>query len=140
MKRLAPIQKCAWLYAFMAFSVVAVGYVPGATIDGLLFGLFRIDPIDDVIHGLTAVAAALAAWQSPRMSALFFWAFIVLYGLDAALGMFLQRGLLDFSALTQAGGSPSFALTNWLINLPHILLVALALGIVLRFGKSQKTA
>lgn len=137
MKSITPIQKCAWLYAFMAFSVVAIGYIPGATIDGLLFGLFKIDPVDDLIHGLTAVAAVLAAWISARTSVLFFWAFIVLYGLDATLGMLLQRGLLDLTALSVPGGSPDFGLTTWLINLPHILLVALALGMVLKFGKKR---
>jgi hypothetical protein len=135
--RLAPIQKFAWLYAAMAFGVVAIGYVPGATTSGLLFGLFKIDPVDDVIHGLTAVAAALAAWTSARVSVLFFWTFIALYGLDATLGLLLQRGLLDLTALSVPGGSPDFGLTTWLINLPHILLVALALGIVLRFGKTK---
>ena len=51
-----------------------------------------------------------------------------LYDLDALVGMTMSRGLLDL--VFQLGpGPPDFSLTNWAVNMPHIVLASLALVI-----------
>jgi hypothetical protein len=43
--------------------------------------------------------------------------------------MTMSRGLLDLSVFKYGPGAPDFGLTNWLLNLPHIVLATLALVI-----------
>jgi hypothetical protein len=124
---MSPLQRCAALYALLAGGVVLFGYLPGVTdADGRMLGLFFIDPIDDLVHGLTALVAAICAWHSARWSRVFLWAFCLLYGCDILTGLLLQRGTLDLTVFTQPGGYPDIGLTNLALNLPHVGLVALA--------------
>lgn len=45
------MQKLAWVYVGLFVFVAALGYLPGLTNDaGYLLGLFKIDPIDDMLH------------------------------------------------------------------------------------------
>ena len=106
---------------------------PGLTdAEGRLLGLFRIDPIDDLVHLLSGIAGALIAWRAARRIPAYFIVIGVLYNLDAIVGMTMSRGLLDLSVFTQGPGAPDFSLTNWALNLPHIVLASLALWIGLR--------
>ncbi len=100
--------------------------------DGKLFGLFRIDPIDDFVHLLSGIAGALVSWWGTQYLPAYFIVIGILYDLDAVVGMTMSRGLLDLSVFKYGPGSPDFGLTNWLLNLPHIVLATLALiiGIV----------
>jgi hypothetical protein len=62
---------------------------------GRLFGLFRIDPIDDFVHLLSGVAGALVVSLAPARIPLYFIVIGVLYDLDALVerrcGMFTRR-------------------------------------------------
>ena len=51
---------------------------------------------------------------------------------DAIIGMTTSRGLLDGSVFTQGPLSADFGLTNWALNLPHIIISGLALIIGFR--------
>jgi hypothetical protein len=46
--------------------------------------------------------------------------------------MTMSRGLLDLSVFKLGPGAPDFSLTNWALNLPHIVLATLALWIGFR--------
>jgi hypothetical protein len=94
-----------------------------------VFGLFRIDPIDDFVHLLSGIAGALVSWRGTRHLPAYFIVIGILYDLDASVGMTMSRGLLDLSVFKYGPGSPDFGLTNWLLNLPHIVLATLALVI-----------
>jgi len=127
------LKKLAWWYTAGFLGIFLVCHTPGLTDPaGRLLGLFRIDPIDDVVHLLSGVAGALVIWFAPARIPLYFLVIGVLYDLDAAVGMFLSRGLLDLSLLTQGAGRPDFSLTNWGLNAPHIVLASLAIWIGLR--------
>ncbi len=131
---MTTIQKCAGAFAALFLLVFVLTNVPTFNdAQGRNFGLFVINPIDNVVHFLTAVIGGVAAWKSPGWSKRFLVLFGVLYMADAAAGMLLQRGLLDFTIFTQPGGGPSFGLTNWLLNVPHIGIagVMIWLGFVL---------
>jgi hypothetical protein len=115
------IQKLAWAYALGFIFVVSLGYIPGFTDDaGLLFGLFKIDPIDDVVHTASGIWAAYAAWKSVRHSVFYFRAFGLFYSLDAVAGLIRGWSSLDVG-------------TNLAVNLPHIIIggFALLVGFVL---------
>jgi Domain of unknown function (DUF4383) len=124
------LTKLAWWYTAGFLGIFLICHTPGFTdADGKLLGLFRIDPIDDIVHLLSGVAGALIAWRAPRQIPVYFVIVGVLYNLDALVGMTMSRGLLDLSLFRQGIGQPDFSLTNWALNAPHIVLASLALWI-----------
>ena len=103
--------------------VVALGYIPQfIATEGpghrLLFGLFQISLIDDITHGVTAVAALGAGLASRRHALLFLTAFGFYYALDAIF--FLTYGFFN--------DKPWIA--DLLLNLPHVGIATLMLGVV----------
>src|SRR5436309_14847333 len=56
----------AWEYTVGFVGVFLITHAPGFTAaDGFLFGLFKIDPIDDVVHLLSGLVVAVVALR-PR--------------------------------------------------------------------------
>ena len=127
------LRKLTWLYAAGFLGIFIVCHTPGLTdAEGRLLGLFRIDPIDDVVHLLSGLAGALIAWRATQFMPLYFKVIGTIYDLDALVGMTMSRGFLDFSVFTQGPGPADFSLANWAVNLPHIVLATLALWIGFR--------
>jgi len=127
------LRKLAWVYTAGFLGIFIITHTPFLTdANGLSFGLFKIDPVDDVVHLLSGVAGAIVAWRATSYIPLFFKAVGLLYMGDAVVGMLTSRGLLDGSLFLQGPGSPDFTLTNWALNLPHIILSGLALVIGFR--------
>jgi hypothetical protein len=127
------LRTLAWWYTAGFLGIFIICHTPGFTDDqDRLFGLFRIDPIDDLVHLLSGIAGALIAWRGHAWLPTYFVVIGVLYNLDAIVGMTMSRGLLDLSVFKLGPGGPDFSLTNWLLNLPHIVLATLALIIGIR--------
>lgn len=127
------LQTAAWVYAGIFLFVVALGYVPGVEDEeGRMFGLFTIDPIDDVLHLASAAWAGFAAWRSHAQSRVFMRWFGAIYFLDGLVGAFVGKGFLD-GALFMSGPAIEGALTRVAANVPHMALggVAMLLGSVL---------
>ena len=123
MEKITTIQKLAWVFAVMFLLVVVMTNIPAFNdARGYNFGLYKIHLIDNVVHLLTFIIGGICAWYSARLSKWFFIFFGILYGLDALTGLFLQRGVLDFSVFTNFGGSPNLGFTNILVNLPHVII------------------
>ncbi len=120
------IQKAAWFFGGFFLFVFIITNIPAFNdAQGYNFGLFKIDPIDNIVHLITALVGFFAAWYSVRASKWFLVVFGVLYALDAATGMLSQLGLLDLSLihntlLGETVVNMDFTLKNWLINAPHI--------------------
>lgn len=133
------LKTLAWVYAVGFVGVFLITHAPGFTdANGNLFGLFKIDPIDDVVHLLSGVAGAVVALWAPGAIRAYLKAIGILYGLDAGIGLAQGRGLLDLSIFTKGLGAADFSLTNVLVNLPHIVLAGIAL--VFGFRKSPSPA
>jgi hypothetical protein len=127
------LKKLAWLYTFGFLGIFIVCHTPPLNDDqGRLLGLFKIDPIDDFVHLLSGIAGALVAWAAPRQIPLYFKVIGILYELDAVVGMTMSRGLLDLSVFKLGPGPADFSMTNWALNLPHIILAGIALWIGFR--------
>lgn len=116
------VRKLTFAFAVLFIIVVAMGYVPSFIerqgSERLLFGLFQLSPLDDITHGITAVAALIASLHSRKASLLCLTAFGFYYALDAIF--FLTYGLVN--------DKPWHA--DVLLNLPHVLISAAMLGIV----------
>src|SRR5215203_4154093 len=90
------IRIFAWVYAALFLFIVALGYIPGLTnADGELLGLFTIDPVDNIVHLISGIWAAVAASRSTRASILYFRIFGSIYFLDAIFGLLFGEGILD---------------------------------------------
>ncbi len=110
-------------FALVFAIVVTLGYVPSfITSEGpgqrLLFGLFQISMIDDITHGITALAALVAGLRSRHASLLFLTAFGFYYALDAVF--YLTYGFFN--------DKPWIA--DLALNLPHVGIATLMLGLV----------
>lgn len=126
-------KKLAGVYAVGFVGVFLITHTPGFTdAHGFLFGLFKIDPIDDVVHLLSGVAGVFVAWYATRCIPFYFKTVGILYGLDAVIGLTQGRGFLDLSIFTQGPGAPDFSLTNFALNGPHIVIAGIALVIGFR--------
>ena len=79
----------------------------------------------------------MAIWAPGHIRTYLKWIGI-LYGLDAVVGLTQGRGFLDGSIVTKGMGAPDFSATNILVNLPHIVLAAIA--VVFGFRKSPSLA
>ena len=134
-KKSSLIQNFAWIYALVFFLVVLVGYITSFNSNDLLFGLFAIDPIDDGLHLLSALWAALAAWHSFRQSVIYFKIFGILYCLDGVMGIIFGNGYLDFAIFLHGIRALDLG-TKIAINIPHIAIGGLA--IIIGFVLSKK--
>lgn len=68
------------------------GFLPSFTPDGLLFGIFMVDTMHNVVHLVSGVVAIMAATRF-NYSVLFFKVFAILYGIVTVLGFWLQGDL-----------------------------------------------
>lgn len=131
------LRLTAWVYFVGFAAVVFVSHVAAFNdADGKLFGLFKIDPRDDVVHIASAVAGAVVA-ISRRWIRPYLWIVAALYGIDAMVGMLTAQGLLDLSVFTETWGAPDFGIRNFAINLPHFIITGGALGVLLTDRRSR---
>ena len=122
------LKTLAWVYTAGFVGIVLITHTPGLTdARGYLVGLFKIDPIDDIVHVLSGIAGGVVAICAPGSIRTYLQWIGSLYGLDAVVGLTQGRGLLDLSIFTQGVGTPDFSRTNFLVNLPHVVLAAIAL-------------
>jgi hypothetical protein len=113
-------RRLAWAYFVVFLTVVAITHAPGLTdAEGRNLGLFKIDPVDDVIHALSGLLAAFAAWHGTLVS---LW-YLRLFGL-----LYLWDGVVGF-LIALPSTSP---VVNLAANLPHLLIggAGLAIGLL----------
>ena len=132
------VRKAAAFFALLFLIVWIATHVPAfSDVSGYNFGLFKIDPIDDIVHLLTAVVGLFSAWYSAGAARKFLLLFGVLYAIDALVGIVSQLGFLDLSLLNAvlSGGTvldPDLSVKNFLINGPHIVISAAMVWIGVR--------
>ena len=136
------LRKWGWAYTIGFLGIFIITHTPALTdAEGKNLGLFVIDPIDDVVHLLSGLVGLILVVFAPRHLPMYFIVIGVLYELDAIVGMTMSRGLLDLSVFRLGPGNPDFSLTNWAVNMPHIVLATLALWIGFRYrGQPQRAA
>ena len=115
----------AIFFALNMLFVVATGWIPGWYVwengERMVFGLFMMSPLDDITHGLTALAFAFAAISGkPSHMRFVSNAFGWYYALDAIF--FLLYGFVNDKGLV----------ANVMLNLPHVIIGAWMLGLVYR--------
>lgn len=131
------VQKLAFGYAVIFFLVVALNAIPQIHDDaGLMFGLFKLDLIDDILHLASALWALIAGWRSAKAATVYFTWFGAAYFLDGLVGIIFGRGFLDL-AIFLDGPLAIDLLTKIALNIPHIVLGGSAVLIGWWFGRKK---
>ncbi|MEZ4862282.1 MAG: DUF4383 domain-containing protein [Caldilineaceae bacterium] len=132
------IRKFAWLYAAMFLFIAVMGYIP-AFLDnqGLLFGLFSLELKDNLLHGGSALWAALAAARSTWAARFYFQLFGLVYFFDGVVGLLFGEAYLDFGIFFY-GPQPYTWVHKIEANIPHILIGGLAILIGLVLSRKYK--
>ena len=121
------VRKLAFGFAILFGLVVASGWMPQTTTsmhmtaDGperMMWGLFAMSKLDDVTHGVTALALLIGALHSRKAATLAFTAFGWYYACDAVF--YLIDGALNHKPV----------LSNIALNAPHVVLSTIMLTIV----------
>lgn len=138
MKKFNLIQKLALGYAFLFLFVISLNFIPQIhDADGYMFGLFKLDLIDDLLHFASGIWALGAGLHSFRQSTIYFKYFGLFYFLDGIICTFFEKCILDFTIFTHTHEVSLVSSANiterLLINGPHLLLggVALYIGFIL---------
>jgi hypothetical protein len=79
-----------------------VGFVPALVPGGLVLGLFKVDPLHNVVHVLTGALAVLAARSSESAVRTYFKVFGVVYALVTVLGFMTGTGLFGLLPVNMA--------------------------------------
>lgn len=123
----SALRYWTWGFAALLGAVVLVGHLPGVNdSEGRLFGMFHITLYQDVLHGGSALWAAIAAWHSHKQARIFLIWFGTIYFLDGVLGAITGVTYLDFGIFTgkEAVPGPTMRL---LVNAPHVAIGGLAM-------------
>jgi hypothetical protein len=81
------------IFGIVFILVGIVGFIPALTPDHLLFGIFMVDPIHNVIHLLSGVFALIGAIKT-SYALIYFKVFGVVYALVTILGFITEDLIL----------------------------------------------
>lgn len=109
------VQTLAWIFAVVFIAVGVLGFVPGLTNDGMLLGMFEVDPLHNIIHLASGILAALAAWGSASYASLYFKVFGVVYAIVTVVGFVQGDSVLGLIGVNMAD------------NVLHLAIAAVAL-------------
>jgi hypothetical protein len=127
-KRFSRIQKYAFGFAALFLGVYLLDYVPGVMDqNGLMFGLFHMSKLIDLGHLGAGALALIAALVSVKLARIYFWALGVWYTIDVMTYFFGHLQTLSLK-------------TNFLVNLPHILIFIVAYWIATNVDKPRAGA
>jgi hypothetical protein len=111
------MKTAAIVFGVLMLIAGIAGFVPQLCPNGLLFGIFAVNGIHNVIHIATGLAAIAMGMAGPLQARRFFQIFGVVYALVAVLGFFHSgdQPLLGFIAHNTAdtwlhGGIAAFSL------------------------------
>lgn len=118
----------AAVYFVILAIVASLNYLPIPGIvdeNGLCFGIFALDPFDDLLHVGSALWALAGAWISTRAARIFLIGFGLIYLADGLMGFATGVGFLDFGIL-RWGVQPFDLTANIFASIPHVALGAVA--------------
>ena len=126
--RFSTIRKCAFAFALLFLAVYSLDYVPGVMdANGKMFGLFSMTKFVDVGHLGLGALALISGFSGPRAARVYFWFLGFFYAADVITYVIRHLHLI----------SPA---TNFLVNLPHILVSLAAFFVAIRVGKQTADA
>lgn len=125
------LKKAAITFGIVFIVIGVLGFVPAATPNGMLLGVFHVNAAHNVVHLLSGAVALWAGYTSVAASRLYFRIFGVVYALVAVLGFVVDDGMI-------LGLITNNTADTWL----HVAIavVALALGFGVKEGAVARPA
>ncbi len=80
------LQTSAKVFWVILLLVGILGFIPGATNDGMLLGIFAVNAVHNIIHILSGIIAIYCSMQSQDASKKYFQIFGIVYLLVTILG------------------------------------------------------
>ena len=120
------VRKLAFGFGVVFMIVIGLGWMPQCITamhmtpsgpERTMFDLFVLSMLDDITHGVTAIVLVAASLHSRRASVLAFTAFGWYYACDAVF--FLLNGFFNDKPWS----------ADIMLNLPHVVLSSIMLGI-----------
>ena len=117
LKSLPQIQQYAIAFGIMFLGVYSLNFIPFIHDDqGQMFGLFKLDPIDDFGHLFAGILAVIAGIKSIQWSRIYMYVLGIGYIVDVIV--FFVSNLEKYSIPV-----------NIALNAPHIIILVAALYI-----------
>ncbi len=117
------LKVLAILFGILMIVVGILGFLPDFAPNGKLLTLFLVNPMHNIVHLVTGIAALVCGLTSGFASKMFFLIFGIIYGIVAVMGFMMGQGMLfDLIAINHAD--------NWLHA--AIALVSLYFGLVVK--------
>ena len=127
-KRFSTIQKVGFGFAAVFLGVYLLDYVPGVMDgNGLMFGLYHMSKLIDLGHLAAGSLALICALISPKAARIYFWLLGVAYTIDVVVYFFTHLNTLPLK-------------TNFLANLPHIMIFVAAYWVAINVDKPKAEA
>jgi Domain of unknown function (DUF4383) len=127
-KHFSTIQKCAFAFAAVFLGVYLMDYVPGVMdSNGLMFGLYHMSTLIDLGHLAAGSLGLIAGFISAKMARIYFWGLGIAYTLDVVIYFFTHLQSLSLK-------------TNFLANLPHIIIFIAAHWVAVKVDRPQVRA
>lgn len=122
-----PQQVFALLFGAILVVVGVLGFAPQAVTDGLLLGIFGVNPLHNVVHILTGLLGLVLGYYAGGAS------------LFNKVGGVLYLVLFLVGAIAVALGSGLFLNLNWADNLLHLGLAILVGAVGFGIGERHPT-
>src|SRR5438132_5330621 len=87
-KEVKMVKPAAILFGLVFLVVGVLGYVPAATSNEMLLGIFHVNSVHNIIHLASGVVFLLCGLAGPGPSRTFFRIFGIVYAAVAALGFY----------------------------------------------------
>lgn len=94
LRRAALIFGAVFIVAGLLGFVEAVAPHRDPEGDALLFGIFAVNPVHNIVHLISGIVAIIVGLRSDAASAMYFRAFGLIYGLVTIAGIFVGHGQL----------------------------------------------
>jgi hypothetical protein len=109
------IQKLAWTFGIVFIIIGILGFVPSLTSGGLLFGVFSVDVMHNIVHLASGILAILAVRSGARYTLLYFKVFGIVYAIVTVLGFLEGDTILGLMTINMAD------------NVLHLVIAVVAL-------------
>lgn len=127
-KHFSTIQKFAFGFAAVFLAVYLMDYVPGVMdSNGLMFGLYHMSTLIDLGHLAAGSLGLISGFVSAKMARIYFWCLGIAYTLDVVIYFFTHLNSLPLK-------------TNFLANLPHIIIFIAAYWVAIKVDRTQAQA
>jgi len=124
------LQQVTFAYLLMFVFLVGMNYVPFfyAT-NGLVFGLFKLEPIANYLHVLSGFWALFALLKSRAACLFYFRVFGTAYFIDGVIGVIFGKAYLNLRLFDATAIPVAEMSTRLVLNTPHLLIGGLAMVI-----------